>query len=183
MLFPFFYCPDALAAGELTPARRLWDNVLLVINFLILVFFFVKYAKKPLMEYLRGERHKIEEDLNALDSQFKSAKSAIDDETDKLKGIDQRIKEIQERVVEIGRREKEKIVEQARIAAEKMIQDAKVYSNYRVAMAKKELSDEMVDIAISMVEERLKRGISKEDNEKLTEQFILNLGTSKRHFE
>ena len=55
VLCPLLYCSDALAAEELTAGRRLWGNIMLVVNFLVLVFFFVRYAKKPLMDYLRGK--------------------------------------------------------------------------------------------------------------------------------
>ncbi|MCP4728097.1 MAG: hypothetical protein GY863_23865, partial [bacterium] len=45
----------------------------------------------------------------------------------------------------------------------------------------KQLSDEMVDIAISKVEARLKQEISAEDNEKLVMEFLGNLEASKAH--
>lgn len=174
-----FYCPDSFAAKELTPGRRLWDNIMLFVNFGILVFFFIKFAKKPLMNLLRGERHKIEIDLNKIDKQLKDVKSTMDIEDEKLKDMDQRVKEIRENALEMARREKEKIIEEAKIAAEKMIENAKRYHNYRMALAKKALSDEMVDIAISMVEEKLTKEISEKDNEKLINKFFTDLQTSK----
>ena len=183
VLCPLLYCSDALAAEELTPGRRLWGNIMLVVNFLVLVFFFVRYAKKPLMDYLRGERRKMEENLNTIGGRLKEAKSVIEKESGRLKDIEKRIKEIQESVIEMGKREKDKITEQAKVVAQKMIQDAKAYSDYRIAMAKKALSDEMVDIAISMVEQRLVKGLSQEDNERLADQFISNLESAKRHFD
>jgi F-type H+-transporting ATPase subunit b len=183
LIFSLLYSYDALAAEGLTPSRRLWDNIMLVVNFLILVFLFIKYARKPLMDYLRGERSKLEENLNAIDGRLNEVKSGIEEESEKLKGIDKQIKEIQDRVMEMASREKNEIIEEAKIAAQKMIQDAKVYADYRVAKARKALSDEMVDIALSMAEERLVKAISQEDSERLTEQFIRNLGTSKRHFD
>ena len=45
--------------------------------------------------------------------------------------------------------------------------------------ARKQLSDEMVDMAISKVEEKLKEEISPEDNEKLVNDFLGNLGSAK----
>jgi len=179
MTYLLFYCPDSFAAKELTPGRRIWDNIMLFINFAILVFFFLKFAKKPLMDFLRGERHKIEIGLNEIDDQLKDVKSIMDTESEKLKLIDQRIKEIQENAREMAKREKDKIIEDAKIAAKKMIENAKRYHNYRMALAKKALSDEMVDIAISMVEERLTKEISEEDNEKLINKFFTDLQTSK----
>jgi F-type H+-transporting ATPase subunit b len=171
-------CPDAFAAGELGPGRRLWNNIMLWVNFGILAFFFFRYAKKPLMDYLRGERQKIEENLNTTDGQLRDVKTIMDQEGEKLRRIDERLQEIRNSVTEIGRREKEMIIKQAKIAAEKMVRDAEVYANYRLAMARKALSDEMVDMAISMVEARLKTGISDEDNERIIDEFVMDLESS-----
>jgi len=178
-----FDCPYAFGAGELSPGRRLWDNVMLWVNFGILVFLFLRYAKKPLMDYLRGIRQDIEKHMNTLNGDYDNVKSAMDEESNRLKGIDQRLAEIRETVLGIGRREKEKIIEQGKIAAEKMIQDAKAYSSYKMAMAKKALSDELIDLAISMAEGNLAKGISEGDNEKLINGFLTDLGASKGHFE
>jgi F0F1-type ATP synthase membrane subunit b/b' len=62
-----------------------------------------------------------------------------------------------------------------------MIEDAKQYAGYRMARAKKKFSDEMVDLAIEIVKERLIENISDEDEQKLTTQFISNLDTAKKH--
>jgi F-type H+-transporting ATPase subunit b len=176
------YCADAFAAEGPSPGRRLWDNVMLWVNFGILAFFFFKFAKKPLMDYLHGVRRTVEEDLSVIEGQMKDVRSIRDSETEKLKDIEERLAEIREGILEMGRREKEKIIEQAKVSAERMIESAKIYSEYRIAMAKKALSDEMVEIAVGMVEKRLTTGLSEEDNEKLVNQFVADLMTSKEGF-
>ena len=94
--------------------------------------------------------------------------------------IDQRLTEVQQRILEMGRQEKERITEQGKVTAEKMVVGARAYSKYRMNLAKKALSDEMVDIAISIAEERLREAISEEDNENLNNLFIKHLETSKQ---
>jgi len=83
----------------------------------------------------------------------------------------------------MGRKEKEKIIAQGRAAAEKMIEDARAYSDHRLALAKKALSDEMADSAIAMVEKKLRKGLTEEDNERLVGSFLSALGTSRPHFD
>ena len=62
-----------------------------------------------------------------------------------------------------------------------MIEDAKEYAGYRMAKAKKEFSDEMIDLAIDIVKEKLAENISEEEEKKITEQFIANLDSAKDH--
>jgi F-type H+-transporting ATPase subunit b len=170
---------DALAMGESTPGRKVWDLVLLWINFGILVFIFLKFGKTPLVDFLRGEQRKIEDDLNAVNKRFETAKAGMDAEANSLDDIEQELEKMRKNILEMGRREKEKIIAQGKISAEKMIKDAEDYAKYQIAKAKKALSEEMVDIAVSMVEEKLIKGISEEDNEKLIKQFVVDLETYK----
>ncbi|MFH1123388.1 MAG: ATP synthase F0 subunit B [Pseudomonadota bacterium] len=173
-----FDAGDAFAEGDPSPGRKLWDNIMLWVNFGILAFFFMKYARKPLLAYLRNVRNKIEKNLGAINEQVTSAKSVLASESERLKGIDQQLKEIRERILEIGRQEKEKIIESGRSAAERMIENARAYASHRLASAKKAVSDELVDMAISMAEEKLRKAISNEDSDRLFTRFVKDLETS-----
>jgi len=176
-----FICPDAYAAEEQPPWRAPYNIIMLWVNFGILVALFVKFARKPLMEFLRGVRDKLEEELGVLKKQHGDKTSHVDSEETKLREIQQHLDEIRARIIEMGEKEKQKIIEQAKVAAAKMIEDAKAYSQFQMTKARKQLSDEMVDIAISKVEARLKQEISAEDNEKLVMEFLGNLEASKAH--
>ena len=174
---------DALAMEEeISKGRRLWDNILLWVNFGILVFLFIKYAKNPLMNFLHNERKKINETLQTVNSRLDQVRSVMNNEADKLKDIDKRINEIRENIINLGIVEKERIMERAKINADQMVKDAQKESSYKLDMAKKALKDEMVDMAIAMVEVRLIKEISHEDNKKLVNNFISGLGMTKSIF-
>jgi F-type H+-transporting ATPase subunit b len=177
--FIFMDFHDALADGGTSSGRRLWNNLMLWVNFGILAFFFMKYAKKPLLDYLRSVREKIEENLNTLNHDVKIAKSSMEAEHEKLQAIEDHLEEIKARITEIGRAEKERIIESGKATAQEMIENAKAYANYKLALAKKKISDEMVDTAVSMAAERLKKGISQEDSDQLVAKFFEDLETSK----
>ncbi|MBW1867867.1 MAG: hypothetical protein JRI73_00900 [Deltaproteobacteria bacterium] len=179
----WFFAPDAevLAAEELSPGRRLWDNILLFINFGILIFFFIKYARKPLMDYLRGVRKDVESGLNKVETQLSEATSLRDAELDKLKNIQEHIDKVRENILDLGRREKEKHIEEGKIAAENMIQHAKNYAHHRIQEARKVVADEMIDRAFSTVEKVLVKEFSPKDNENIVNQFLNDLKTTKQH--
>ena len=179
-----FFSATFCSAGEgATRGRIIYNNIMLIVNFGILVFLFLKYAKKPLMDFLNNERQKREERLNHINAQFEAAKEAMDAEAAKLDNITEYIKKVRENIIEIAKREKEKIVEDAKHTAAKMIKDAEAYSVYQLAKAKRVLSNEMVDLAISVVEEKLKKGITEQDNEILVNRFLTDIEISKELFE
>jgi len=175
-----FLGTQAFAAEELSRGRKIWDTILLWLNFGILVFFFIKYAKNPLMDYLRGERSKISKRLYELSSQRDHVASKMKGEADRLENIDGQILELKKTILEIAQKEKERIVGEAKIKADHMIEQAKSEAGVRLAAAKKALNDEVAEIAISMVQENLRKGISPKDDERLVDQFIFGLSSNER---
>lgn len=178
-LVVLFITCDAFALGEKTLGRKLWDNFMLFVNFGILVFLFIKYAKTPMMNYLRSQRDSVEKELNELTEEKQGVQSQRDAEADQIKDIDRIIEEIHSHILEMGEKEKEKIIQQGKALADKMIQDAKTYSENRIIAARQELSEEMVDMALSMTREKLLKGMTDKDNDNLVNQFITNLQANK----
>jgi len=180
VLSPFVTITDAFGAEASNAGRKLWDNILLWVNFGILAFLFLKFARKPLMDYLRGVRTEVQDELDEVGAQFDKAKTLKDAEQEKMDKIGESIDKIRESILELGRREKERIIKEGKIAAQKIIEHAENYSRYRIDLARKALADEMVDLAFSMVEETLKKGISKKENEDMVNQFVSELEGTKR---
>lgn len=170
-----YFVPDAFGSEGISTGRKVWDNVMLFVNFGILVFFFIKFARKPLMNFLQGTRGKIAEELDRINGDKEERKAGRDAEAERLEGIHAHLDEIRASILEMGEREKNKIIEEARISAEKMIQDARDYAAYRQEMAKKALSDEMVDMAMALVEEKIAQGITDKDNDHLINEFVTGL--------
>ena len=181
MIFLLLFWTNAFAAEEITSARRLWDNVMLWVNFGILVFFFFRFAKKPLMNFLRGIGGGIKNELTTFDNQVKDVKTNMTTEAKKLENVGKELEKIKESILVMGRKERDSIIEQGKITAEKMIRDAKNYSKYQIKKARKDLSDEMVDIAISMVEKQVIKGLTQNDNDKIVNEFIVGIGAEKSH--
>lgn len=180
-LYIFMASHEAFADAGTGSGRRLWNNIMLWVNFGILAFLFMKYARKPLLDYLRSVRRKIEENLNTINREVQVARSSMEGENRKLKEIEEHLEEIKARITEIGRAEKERIIESGKVTAQEMIENAKAYANYKLSLAKKKISDELVDTAVSMASERLAKVISQEDSDKLVAKFFTDLETSKDH--
>ena len=169
---------EAFAAVKVSPARRIWDNVMLFVNFGILVFLFMKFGRKPFMDFLRNQARKIEENLRKAQQELQSAESKKKAKAEELKEIDKRIQEIRAVFVEAGEKAKQEIIEQAKLEAEHMLERAKAEATYKLAKARKELREELIDTAISLLEQKLKKGITAEDNERLLNQFVTDLKAS-----
>lgn len=181
-LFVFFLSFDANAVEEMPKGRKIWDNIMIWVNFGILVFLFLKFGKKPLMNFLFGERNKIKDMLHQVDDSVKKARALMDAEYEKVKDIDRQLESIKEEIIALGKIEKETIIESAKTTAAQMIEDAKRQTEYRLVTAKKKFSAEMLEMAVSIAVEKLKKEVSPEDNDRFIDQFTSRLSTSKAHF-
>ena len=170
----------AAADGASGSGRKIWDNIMLWVNFGILVFLFIRFARKPLMDFLHSTRNKIREDLDKVKESLNGAKTIRDEEIAKTKDLESLLEDVRKSILDMGKREKEEIIRQGQAAAEKMIQEAREYAAHRVALAKKKLSDDMVDRAITIAEKGLREGLSNEDHDKLIDRFVQDLSSSKQ---
>lgn len=163
--------------GDSGHSRHLYDTIMLFVNFGVLVILFIKFGKDPLMNFLYGERDKIKGNINNIEDQIKNARSLMDAEAAKLENIDEHLNNLKESILEIGNRQKNKIIDNAKVNANKMIEDAEEESQFLVEMAKKRFGEDILNLAISITVERITKGMSAEDNDRVIERFASNLST------
>ena len=163
---------EAFAAEKASSWRPIYDLILRWINFGIIVFLLVKYAKTPLMNFLRGQKEKLAREIKRLENK-KQGISANIEET--LKTIDEsevRFAELKERIVRQGEKKKEAIIQTAQNQSKTMLEDAKRRIDTHFIQAKNKFKAEMIDKAIDLAMERLPKEITTEDNEKLTIEYL-----------
>ncbi len=171
----------AFAAEAPSRARLIYNNIMLFVNFGIIVFLFIKYAKKPLLDFLYKEQNKVKKSISKLEEEYDNAKLILKEQQEKLDNIQTYIEDIRKNVLEIAQREKQKIIEEAKRKAEKLLEEAKLYYDFESARAKQRLKEEMITLAITEVKQRWKKGISNEANEKIIAQFIKDIEKSARN--
>lgn len=171
----------AFAVEGPSKSRLIYNDIMLFVNFGIIVFLFFKYAKKPLLDFLNKEQKKIKRNISKLEEEYDNAKLILDKQQEKLNNINIYTEEIRKKILKMAQRERQKIIEEAKKNAEKMLEEAKSYHEFESVRAKQRLREELVALAISLVTERLKKGISNEANEKIITQFIKDIEKSARN--
>jgi F-type H+-transporting ATPase subunit b len=163
---------DALAAEKSSSWRPMYDLILRWINFGIIAFVIVKYGKTPIMNFLRGQKDKLAQEINRLENEKKDAKAKI---TETLKAVDEsevRFADLKARIIQQGEKKKTEIIESAQNQSKMMLEDAKRRIDTHFLQAKNEFRAELIDRAMDMAIERLPREITHEDNDKFTRQFL-----------
>lgn len=163
---------EAFAAEKASSWRPIYDLILRWINFGIIVFLVVKYAKTPLMNFLRGQKEKLAREIKRLENKQQGISANIEETLKTIDESEVRFAELKERIVRQGEKKKEAIIQTAQKQSKMMLEDAKRRIDTYFIQAKNKFRAEMIDSAIDLAIERIPKEITAEDNEKLTIEYI-----------
>jgi F-type H+-transporting ATPase subunit b len=163
---------DALAAEKSSSWRPMYDLILRWINFGIIVFVIVKYGKTPIMNFLRGEKDKLAQEINRLENEKKEATAKIKEALKSIDDSEVRFADLKNRIIQQGEKKKTEIIESAQNQSKMMLEDAKRRIGTHFLQAKNELREELLDRAMDMAMEQLPGEITHEDNDKFTRLFL-----------
>jgi F-type H+-transporting ATPase subunit b len=163
---------DGYAAEGSSNWRPTYDLIMRWINFGIIVFVVYKYARKPFMNFLRGSKEKVAEEIEALETRKEEMVTKINQTQKDIEESDIRFNELKERIIQQGEKKKVEIIESAQHHSKIMIEDAKRRIGTHFLNAKNEFRTEMIDKAMDIALERLPKEITPEDNDKFSRLFL-----------
>jgi len=166
---------EVLAAEKISEGRKIYDTILRWVNFGILVFFFMKYGKPALMNFLTGERKRIQRTLHEIEKDLNLSKMRVQEESEKLESIDASLEKVREEIIQMGEREKARILKDASLNANQMIKEAKNESGIKVEGAIQKLNDGLVEKAVSMAQAKLREAFTDQDHEMMIQGFMSRL--------
>ena len=152
------------------------DFLYRVLNFGIVVAILVYFLAKPIKKGLTGRRQDIEKDLAEAKQAKADAEAKFAEYDQKLALATEEIAEISAAIRREGELEKQKIIANAQLLAAKIEQDAEKAAELEVAKARTELQREAVTLAVSLAEDLLKKNFTKDDDARLTDEYMQKVG-------
>jgi len=157
---------------EIEPGLTIWTIVI----FIILLFLLKKYAYKPINNLIKKQENTIR---GAIERATQLRMEAEENKKQSEKLLDQaRIesRKIIDDALEKAEKIKEGISDEARKSATQLLEKAKQEIDREKAKAKKDLERILVDIAADFTEKILKRKVTIDDQRKLIEESLKNIG-------
>ncbi len=93
----------------------------------------------------------------------------------RLELLDEEIRKLQHIIGEQGERERDKIIANARQTAEQMLEKAKLEAAYSVQQAKTQLRREVINVAVRIAEESIRKAIDSSDQQRLVDEYLRDL--------
>lgn len=173
-LLPIAYCllpAVVFAAGQEVEygfKKWLWT----IINFAIFALILVVFLRKPLNNYLQQRRELIEKSIREAQEAKELAQKALAEVEERLKLKDKEVEDIISSARISGEREKERLIEEGERLKVKLLEQAKTNIDYEVKRAKEAIKAEAVEAAMELAEEKIKKRLTRDDQEKLLAESL-----------
>ena len=169
----FIFGTDVFAAEETGGGwRETYDLVLRWINFVILAVIIVKYARKPLKDFIFGQRKNLIRELERKEAEKKAITEKVDAVIAELKEGETRIEALKQRIIEQGKKKRQQIIGGAKEQSRLMLSDVQTRMENQIYQARYQLRSEMVDTAVDLALDRLPKILNETDNQKFIDSFI-----------
>lgn len=142
------------------------------LNFGVLVFILVKFAGKPLKDFLAQRKELIEKSIKEAQEAKELAKKALAEVEERLKLKDKEVEEIIASAKASGEKEKTRLIEESEKLKIKILEQAKNNIAFEVKKAKEVIKAEAVEAAMQLAEEKLKGKLTRQDQDRLMQESI-----------
>lgn len=165
---------NALAASGGEGAGKGWvaTDTWRVMNFVVLVVVLFFVLRKPISQTLSSRIKNIREQLESLEAQKAEAEKQLTQYNEKLSQLESEAEKIVEGYIKQGNEAKAKILKEAEATAEKLQVQARRNIEHEFGKARQELQREVVEKSLVKAEERLKKAITAQDQDKLVDEYL-----------
>ncbi len=163
---------EASAANNSDDWRPVFDLVMRWLNFGIIVFILIKYARTPIKDFLLSRREEVAREIEMVEEKKEAANKKIQDAARMLDESEVRFARVKERIIQEGKTKKQKLIEDAKQESKILLESTMKKIDNQLLDAQRAFKSELVDTAISLAMKRLPDQITTEDNQNFTNQFL-----------
>jgi F-type H+-transporting ATPase subunit b len=160
----------------MTAGSESWLSwVFKVFNFAVLVAILVKYAGKPLKNYLQKRSADVREKLDEADRLFKEADTLKNEYQARLAKLDGEIEAFKKSVQEDTEKEKNKILAEATEFARRIKEQASITYQQEIREMTGRIKEEIAKLTMERAEKLIVEKYNAKDDELMVDEFIQKL--------
>ena len=149
-----------------------YEIILQIINFGILYYLLKKFLSEPLSNLLSKRASMIKHNIESAELNKRKSDELVEEKNDALKSAQLEAQSIRKKAEVAAEKELVQIIENGKQSADQMIEQAKKDIELQTNTARKELLENVGDIAVKVVEKFVVTKISDEDKKQTMNQLI-----------
>ena len=155
--------------------RDVWDLILRIINFVVLVGVLVYFVRKPLVGAIRNSIESVRTLLKDAEESRRASEAHMKESEEKLAGVDKEINDLLTAASKESEAERERILSEASAALEKLKAEAATAIELELKKAQDILRREAADAAVALAEEIIGKNVTPEDQARFVNEYLEKL--------
>ncbi len=147
------------------------------VNFAVLLLVIVKFGKKPFKEYLKNRHETVKERIEQAERLLKEAQEVKALYVEKLSKLPEEIEAFRAHALKEAETERTKILAEAQELASRIREQARLAYEQEMKETLSRVRAEVVAHTIKTAEEVVRERFTKEDHDRMVEDFITNVGS------
>ena len=147
-----------------------------ILNTAILVFILVRFARRPLRDFLVQRSRGIRQDIERGEEQLREASEQLESLRQRLDAFDRESAELVADAEQRALAERTLVMQRAERIAERLRGEAERVADREVERARRALRDEAAELAVSVAGELVRDEIRPEDDERLVREYTQHVG-------
>jgi F-type H+-transporting ATPase subunit b len=151
----------------------LWLDLLLkFVNFAVLAGAVIYFLRNPLKGYLGSRRQAVKEKIDEAERLLREAEGTKQAYEEKFAKLGAEIEAFRASVIEEVKNERKRIIDEAQALAGRIREQARLAYDQEMKEAMMKIQAEIADRTVSNAEEKVRSAFTKEDHDRLVEEFI-----------
>lgn len=155
--------------------RAVFDLVMRILNFGILVGVLVYFTRKPVVNGIRNSIESVRTMLKDAEESRLAAETRMKEAEERLSRVDSEVAELLEAAKKEGEVERERILAETAEAVEKIQKDASQAMEQEVKKSREALKKDAAEAAVALAESIIREKITPEDHRKFIADYLEKL--------
>lgn len=168
----FFFPEGAGAAEAAADWRPLYDLVMRYINFIILAFLIIKYARKPLVNFFKEKSQDVKKEIKEIEAEKEKIRLQVKALQESRAQGKERLEQLKERIISQGRARRQDIVDDAKLESKLLLENTQRKIENQLLKARHTLRTEMIDLAFDKAEARLPEAVTEKDSRRFIQHYL-----------
>ncbi len=141
-------------------------------NLFILFGVICYFVRKPFKKFFADRRQSIQQEMSQAGRDREAAAKKLNSVETRMENLDQELAALRKEAEKEAGLERERLLDQAARDAEKIIESTRREVDSLTRAARKQLKDYAAQLSLEMAEQRIRKEISEQDEERVAERFF-----------
>ena len=172
LMFLLCCVANAWAADGYQFTRESYDLMMRWLNFIILATLIIKYARRPIANFLSEKKKEVATSIENLEARKKAVQEKLKEGRRQLTASEERLASIKERIIAEGENRKAQIIADSQKESRIMLETAQLRISHQIRETQARLKSELIDSATQMTIAKLPGILTAADHERLIRQWM-----------